>query len=140
MEKKENITVKTLVNLPVQKVWYYWTTAEHVTGWNFADTSWHCPKAVNELKPGGRFSYRMEARDGSAGFDFSGKYTHLVQGVEIQYTLDDERKVSIVFESEGSTTKVIETFEAEQMNSPELQQTGWQMILDNFRKYAENKG
>jgi uncharacterized protein YndB with AHSA1/START domain len=135
--EKVKITVQAIVNATLDKVWKLWTTPEDITNWNFASEEWCSPKAENDLRAGGSFNYRMEARDGSFGFDFSGKYTQVNQNELIKYTLDDDRKVSVTFKSKGNQTEISETFEAESENPTELQQAGWQMILDNFKKYAE---
>lgn len=132
------ITVTTLVNAPVDRVWQCWTSPEHVVRWNHASDDWHTPSATNDLRPGGRFVYRMEARDGSFGFDFSGTFQEVIPVSRLVFTLDDDRRVEIQFQSEGTKTKVIESFEAETQNSPELQEQGWGMILENFRKYTES--
>jgi len=134
---KTTITVETLVNAPVDKVWEFWTKPEHITKWNNASEDWHTPKAENDLRVGGAFSSRMEAKDGSFGFDFGGVYDEVKTNELIAYTLGDDRRVKITFVADGQTTKVTEIFEAEAVNPAEMQQTGWQAILDNFKKYAE---
>lgn len=138
--EKTKITVATVINAPVEKVWNLWTDPKHIIRWNNASDDWHTPRAENDLRVGGRFLSHMAAKDGSMGFDFTGTYTTVELHKQIDYTMDDERKVQISFASEGNTTSVTETFEAEQMNSVELQQAGWQSILDNFKKYAEISG
>jgi uncharacterized protein YndB with AHSA1/START domain len=120
-------------------VWKLWTTPEDIIHWNNASDDWHTPKASNDLKAGGTFLYRMEAKDGSFGFDFGGVYDKIKLKESIEYTLGDERKVEINFTSTGSETKVVEIFEAESQNSLELQRNGWQSILNNFKKYAESR-
>jgi uncharacterized protein YndB with AHSA1/START domain len=139
MSKKEKteITVSVLVNTPIQKVWQLWTLPEHIMNWNFASNDWHSPKADNDLRVGGKFLSRMEAKDGSFGFDFWGVYDEIKENELIAYTMGDGRKAKITFINDGNTTKVIETFEAESENSIELQQGGWQAILNNFKKYSE---
>lgn len=134
---KTNITVETTVNAPVEKVWKYWTQPEHIMKWNSASEDWHTPKSENDLRVGGAFSARMEAKDGSFGFDFGGVYDAVRENELIEYTLGDGRKVKIVFEASGAETKVIETFEAESENSVDMQRTGWQAIMDNFKRYTE---
>lgn len=138
--EKTKITVATVINAPVEKVWNLWTDPKHIIRWNNASDDWHTPRAENDLRVGGKFLSHMAAKDGSMGFDFTGTYTTVELHKQIDYTMDDERKVQISFASEGNTTSVTETFEAEQMNSVELQQAGWQSILDNFKKYAETSG
>ncbi|MCA6380321.1 MAG: SRPBCC domain-containing protein [Cytophagales bacterium] len=134
---KKAITVATLINAPIEKVWTYWTKPMHITQWNFASIDWWAPRATNDLTKGGKFSFRMEAKDGSFGFDLEGIYDRVEIQKRIDYTLSDERKVMVEFVVDGSTCKVIEEFEAESENSEELQRAGWQAILDNFKKYVE---
>jgi uncharacterized protein YndB with AHSA1/START domain len=131
------ITVKTTVHAPVEKVWEYWTEPEHITKWNNASDDWHTPIAENDLTVGGKFHTRMEAKDGSFGFDFGGIYDEVKLNEIISYTLGDGRNVTITFKGQGDETEVIETFDAETTNSIEMQQAGWQAILDNFKKYVE---
>ncbi len=131
------VTVKTTVNVPVEKVWEYWTEPKHITQWNNASDDWHTPIAENDLTVGGKFLTRMEAKDGSFGFDFGGIYDEVKLNEVIAYTLGDGRKVNITFKAQGNETEVIETFDAETTNSVEMQQAGWQAILDNFKKYSE---
>ncbi|WP_435356742.1 SRPBCC family protein [Emticicia sp. SJ17W-69] len=136
--EKTIITVETTVNAPVAKVWECWTSPEHVTQWNNASDDWHTPHAENDLRVGGKFLSRMEAKDGSFGFDFIGLYEEVEENKSIVYTMEDGRKVAIAFISEGGSTEVTESFEAEATNSIELQQAGWQAILNNFKKYVES--
>ena len=131
------IKVEATVNAPIQKVWAFWTSPEHIVNWNNASEDWHTPKAENDLHVGGKFVFTMAARDGSVSFDFNGTYDEVVEHQAIEYTIEDGRKVKIAFKSVGDRTEIIETFEAENQNSPELQQAGWQAILDNFKKYTE---
>lgn len=132
------ITVDTTVQVPIQKAWELWTGPEHIEKWCNADDTWHVPSAENDLREGGRFKTVMAAKDGSASFDFAGTYTNVTGNERIEYTLDDERKVSVVFqEVDENTTKVTETFETESINSEEMQKAGWQSILDNFKRYTE---
>ena len=135
--EKTVITVKSSINAPVKKVWEYWTKPEHITQWNNASDDWHTPWAKNDLRVGGRFTARMEARDGSMGFEFGGTYDAIKLNEFIGYTMDDGRKVEVTFASQGDMTSVIEDFEAEETHSIEMQQGGWQAIMDNFRKYTE---
>jgi uncharacterized protein YndB with AHSA1/START domain len=136
---KTIITIKSEINLPVKKVWKLWTTPEDIVKWNHASDDWHTPKAVNDLRKGGSFNFRMEARDGSMGFDFFGVYESVIPNNNICYTLGDGRKVDISFEEKESRTEIVECFEAESTHLVEMQRSGWQSILDNFRKYAESK-
>ncbi len=131
------ITVEAAINSPIRKVWDYWTKPEHITKWSFASDEWHTPTATNDARTGGSFSSRMEAKDGSMGFDFGGVYDEVREHEYMEYTLGDGRKVQVTFSQEGAATKVAERFEAEGQNSAEMQQAGWQAILDNFKKYAE---
>jgi len=133
----EKITVTALINAPAEKVWSRWTEPSHIVNWNHASADWHTPTAVNDLQPGGRFCFRMAAKDGSVAFDFEGTYSTVQPHRQIDYTIADGRRVSVLFEAAGSATRVTETFEAENIHSAELQQGGWQAILDNFKKYAE---
>ncbi len=135
--EKTIITVQAEINATVEEVWKLWTTPADIVKWNAASDDWHTPWAENNLEPRGRFTYRMQARDQSAGFDFSGIYENIVDRQRIEYVIDDGRKVKIVFSAYGETTHVVESFEAERMHSPELQRQGWQAILDNFKKYCE---
>ncbi len=134
------ITVETTINAPVEKVWRFWTEPQHVTKWNQASDDWHTTRAENDLRVGGQFLSRMEAKDGSSGFDFTGTYTAVQENQLIAYTMEDGRKVQVLFKSQGATTTVTETFDAEQTHSLEMQQTGWQAILDNFKNYVEASG
>lgn len=131
------ITVTTSVKTNLEKAWKYWTEPYHITQWNAANDDWCCPRAENDLKSGGRFSFRMDAKDGSMGFDFSGVYDQVKEFQLIEYTLEDGRKARIEFSYENGTTRIVESFDPENMNSHELQQQGWQAILNNFSKYAE---
>lgn len=135
--KPVSIRIETTVNAPIEKVWDCWNNPEHVTQWNQAAPEWHCPSGRNDLRAGGKFSYRMEAKDGSFGFDFSGVYDEVKPMTYIQYHLDDNRKVEIHFVPTQKGIRITEDFEAENQNSLELQKTGWQAILDSFRKYVE---
>jgi uncharacterized protein YndB with AHSA1/START domain len=138
--EKTVITVENKVNAPVEKVWNIYTTPEHIVNWNNASADWHTTKAENDLRAGGKFSFRMEAKDGGEGFDFDGVYDKIIQHKEIEYTLSDGRKVQIFFTPIGNGTIVKESFEAEKINSVELQESGWQSIIDNFKEYVEGLG
>jgi uncharacterized protein YndB with AHSA1/START domain len=137
-EKKQTITVTTTVNAPADKVWHMWTDPQQVTRWNNASDDWHTPYAENDLRTGGKFMSRMAARDGSAEFDFGGTYDRVETNKLIEYTMSDGRRVKVTFESSGDSTTVTETFDPEDTNSIEMQRSGWQAIMDNFKKYAEN--
>lgn len=133
------ITVETTVHAPIEKVWAFWTTPEHIQQWNNASDDWHTPSVTNDLRNGGAFNYQMAARDGSFAFDFGGIYDEVAAQQKISYTIADGRKVEVLFSPVGNATQVTESFEAEGMNPMEMQQSGWQAILDNFKKYAESK-
>ncbi len=134
-----SLTVETLVNADLEYVWECWTQPKHITQWNFASPEWHCPRAENDLRPGGTFSYRMEAKNGSTGFDYAGKYSAVVPYSAIEYTLEDTRKGNVTFKKEGNTVKIVETFEVEDTHTLEQQRMGWQAILNTFMEYTENK-
>lgn len=131
------ITIETVVKAPVEKAWKFWTEPQHITKWNNASEDWHTPRAENDLRVGGKFLFRMEAKDGSFGFDFAGVYDQVKQNELIEYTIGDGRKVQINFSGNGNQTKVVETFEFENTHPVEIQRNGWQSILDNFKKYTE---
>lgn len=135
---KASITVETVVHAPLDKVWRHWTEPRHITQWSFASDEWHAPSAENDLQAGGKFLTRMEAKDGSFGFDFAGVYDEVREQELIAYTLGDGRKVAITFAARGDDTKVVEVFDAEETNPVEMQQAGWQAFLDNFKAYVES--
>lgn len=135
----KKITVESKNKAPIEKVWKLWTKPEHIVNWNFASDDWHAPSATNDFKVGGIFSTRMEAKDGSFGFDFWGIYNEIKEFKKISYTLGDDRKVEIIFTVNENHTHIIETFDTEQENPIEMQQTGWQAILDHFKKYVESQ-
>lgn len=134
---KVTITVESIVHAPVEKVWEYWTEPQHITKWSFASDDWHAPHAENDVRVGGKFLTRMEAKDGSFGFDFGGVYDEVQINELISYTLGDGRKVTITFVAQENGTKVLESFEAEGTHPIEQQQAGWQAFLDNFKTYCE---
>jgi uncharacterized protein YndB with AHSA1/START domain len=131
------VTIETTVNAPVEKVWTFWTGPEHITKWNSPSPEWHTPRAENDLRAGGKFTSRMEAKDGSMGFDFEGLHDEVKPNEVIASTLGDGRKMQVTFLKEGNQTKVIESFDAEETNPVDFQRAGWQAILDSFKKYAE---
>lgn len=137
METQAPITVIATINAPIEKVWSYWSEPAHITQWTFASSDWHAPFAENDLKTTGKFKTRMEAKDGSFGFDFEGIYSNVQEYALIEYGLEDGRKVRIAFEEIDGLTKVTETFDPENTNPIEMQRGGWQAILDNFKKYTE---
>jgi uncharacterized protein YndB with AHSA1/START domain len=134
----QKIAVETSINAPIEKVWQHWNEPEQVKQWNNASPDWHTPKAENDLTVGGKFSYRMEAKDGSFGFDFEGIYDNVHEHKLVSYTMADGRKVETTFTAEGGHTRVETIFDAETENSIEMQKGGWQAILDNFKKHVEN--
>jgi len=133
----EKITVQACVKAPVERVWECWTAPVHITKWNNASDDWHTPRAENDLRAGGKFLTRMEAKDGSFGFDFEGAYDEVKTHQLIAYTMSDGRKVSITFDGKNGETTVVESFDPESQNPVEMQKDGWQAILDNFKKYVE---
>jgi uncharacterized protein YndB with AHSA1/START domain len=134
----EKIQIETIVNQNINKVWMFWTSPEHIVKWNAASDDWHTTKATNDLKVGGKFTSRMEAKDGSFGFDFEGEYQVVEIENKLAYTMEDGRQVEVVFKPLGHSVQIIETFDAETENSLEMQKTGWQAILNNFKQYAES--
>lgn len=132
------ITISATINAPIEKVWKCWTDPTHITQWAFASDDWEAPNAENDLKVGEKFLTRMSAKDKSAGFDFTGVYTAVEENKLIEYDMDDGRHVKNVFEEMPDGVTVTTTFDPENENSEELQRSGWQAILDNFKKHAEN--
>lgn len=139
------ITVQTIINAPLEKVWNYWNEPEHITQWAFASDDWEAPHATNDLQVGGKFVTTMAAKDKSVSFDFGGTYTNIIPNELIEYSMSNDpaeelaRKVSISFSSPSEeTTKIVETFDPENQNPEDMQRAGWQAILDNFKKYVEN--
>jgi uncharacterized protein YndB with AHSA1/START domain len=136
--EKEKINISVLVFAPIEKIWSYWTTPQHIEKWNNASPEWHTPKAINNLGVGGQFIYTMAAKDGSISFDFSGVYNAVITNKTINYTMDDNRNAWINFEEKEDGVLITEIFEAENENPIELQQFGWQAILDKFKAYTES--
>lgn len=132
------IQIETTITSPLSKVWTYWTEPNHIMKWNFAIPEWHCPNATNELKIGGKYVARMEAKDGSFGFDFEAIYDEVIPYKRLTYTMSDGRKATTNFDSIESGTKVTTLFDAEKQNSAEMQKNGWQSILNNFKHYVES--
>jgi uncharacterized protein YndB with AHSA1/START domain len=137
MNSEKTITIEATVNATIETVWSKWTNPNDIINWNSASDDWHTTKAENDLVVGGKFSYRMEAKDGSFGFDFWGIYTNIIFNELIEYTMGDERKAKVIFAFENGQTIITTFFEAEDENPKEMQQFGWQSILNNFKKYAE---
>lgn len=136
----EKITVAVEVRLLKEKVWEMFTDPVHVIAWSFASPDWHAPRAQNDLRVGGAFLTRMEAVDGSQGFDFEGVYTAVTLGEHYAYVMADGREVTVSFREVHGGTKIIETFDPETENPAEMQRHGWQSILNNFKTYAEKSG
>ena len=134
------ITVETAVKAPVRAVWEAWNNPKDIREWNAAQDDWHTTRSTVDLREGGKFSARMEARDGSAGFDFEGIYTRIVPLKAIDFLMSDGREVHVEFIEHKGETLVKETFDAETENTPEVQRQGWQAILDNFGRHVEAKG
>ena len=132
------ITIETTINAPIAHVWEKWTSPEHVQNWNFASPDWHCPKATTDLQAGGEFHYEMASKDGSMSFDFWGTFQKIEEQKSLEIVIGDGRKMQVTFETTEAGTKVTEQFEPENQNPEEMQQAGWQMILDNFKSYAES--
>lgn len=133
------ISIETLVKAPLSGVWDAWVTPDDITHWNFAIDTWCCPAAEIDLRVGGNFSYRMEARDRSMGFDFAGQFTAIEPCKLIRFSLGDDREVSVEFSESQDGVRVVETFDAEDENSAEQQRQGWQAILNNFKKHVEGR-
>jgi len=133
----EKISVTANVKADKNKVWDYYVNPEYITKWNFADPSWHCPSASNDMRPGGKYTARMEARDGSFGFDFEAIYDEISEGEKFTYTLGDGRVVNVNFKNENDYTEVTVRFDPEMQNPVDMQRDGWQAILNNFKKFTE---
>ncbi|AWO02059.1 polyketide cyclase [Chitinophaga alhagiae] len=138
-KKRTEITIEALVQAPIEKVWQYFNEPEHIMQWAFASEDWHAPASSNDLRPGGKFSTTMAAKDGSFSFDFGGVYSDVQKHQRIAYEMSDGRKVKVTFAPEGGGIKVVQAFEAEDENPVEMQREGWQTILNNFKKHTETK-
>lgn len=135
----EKLTIFTEINKPIKEVWDFFNNPEHITNWNFAHESWECPSAKNDLKAGGKLEVRMQAKDGSFGFDFVGIYDEVEENRMIKYHIEDGREVEVIFEKlSDNKTKITENFDPENENPLEFQKDGWQAILDNFKNYSES--
>ena len=132
------ICVETKVEASLSTVWNAWINPDDITSWNYASDEWQCPRADINLEVGGKFSYRMEVKDGSAGFDFEGIFTHITTNESIHFELDDNRVVTIDFIETANGVRIVESFEAEDENSGEQQKQGWQSILNNFKNHVES--
>lgn len=131
------ITVQNTINASIDKVWEFWTQPEHIKNWSFASAEWHTPYAENDLREGGKFKSTMAAKDGSMSFDFGGEYTLVEKNKAIEYVMEDSRKVEITFTETPDGVEIIQSFDPETQNSDEMQQGGWNAILDNFKSYVE---
>lgn len=135
--ENQKISIEADVNSSISKVWEHWTEPKHITQWNNASDDWHTPHAENDLRIGGKFLSRMEAKDGSFGFDFEGVYSEVIPFKKIKYYLEDGRQVETTFTENSGTTKISTIFDPENENPIEMQKEGWQAILNNFKKYVE---
>lgn len=133
------ISVETAVKAPPSDVWSAWTSPEDIVQWNAASEDWHTPSAEIDLREGGQFTYRMEAKDGSMGFDFFGTFTRIVENTMLEYSLEDDRRVLVEFIESPDSVTVRETFDADSEHEGEQQRQGWQAILDNFARHVETK-
>jgi uncharacterized protein YndB with AHSA1/START domain len=131
------IKVETLVRAPLARVWHAWSNPADIVKWNAAQDDWHTTRSSVDLREGGKFSSRMEAKDGSAGFDFEGSYTKVIPQKTIEYLMPDGREVEVLFVQKADGVLVTNVFDAETENAPEIQRQGWQAILDNFGRYVE---
>lgn len=132
------VVVEAVANAPLDVVWDAYTNPEEIVHWNFASDDWCCPSSTVDLRVGGEFSSRMEARDGSMGFDFAGTYTKVEPKKLLEYQFGD-RLAEISFNSEEDGVRVVVSFDPETENPIEMQQTGWQAILNNFVRHVESK-
>ncbi|MEN9549258.1 MAG: hypothetical protein RIR12_1849 [Bacteroidota bacterium] len=138
MERAQNnLMVEVLINAPIEKVWDCWTSPAHITQWNYAADDWHCPQAANDLRVGGKQTATMAARDGSFSFDFWVVHDEIMLHQRIASTMGDGRRMRVVFSTDGNATRLTEFFQPEKENPLDLQQQGWQAILDNFKKHVE---
>ncbi|EON74846.1 hypothetical protein ADIS_4678 [Lunatimonas lonarensis] len=133
----EKITILTAVNAKIEKVWQYYNQAQHIIHWNFATDEWCCPKVETDFIEGGKYLARMEAKDGSFGFDFEAVFDEIREPEWVAYTMGDGPRAEIEFREEGEKTVVKISFDPDQSHSREMQRDGWQAILNNFKKYAE---
>jgi uncharacterized protein YndB with AHSA1/START domain len=134
---KTMLTVAASVRATPEKTWECWTAPEHIIHWNNASEDWHTPAATNDLQVGGQFTFTMAARDGSMSFDFNGIYDAVVPHEKIAYTMSDGRRAEVLFEADGDTVNITESFEAEDIHAHDMQVAGWQAILNNFKRYVE---
>jgi uncharacterized protein YndB with AHSA1/START domain len=135
----QKLAVETLARTDLKTAWSAYNNPDDITQWNSPDPSWHSPRSQVDLREGGKFSTRMEAKDGSMGFDFEGTYTRVVPNQLIEYRMSDGREAAVRFTEEPEGTRIRVDFDAESENPVEVQQQGWQAILDSFGRYVENK-
>jgi len=133
-----NITVSVIVKASLEQAWKVWLTPEHIKQWNFASEDWECPSASVDLRIGGQLASRMQAKDGSFGFDLVCTFTQIVEYEMLEYEMEDGRVVEVKFREIDGGIEIIETFDAEDSNPIEMQQAGWQSILNNYKRYIEN--
>ena len=133
----QKVHIQATVSTDINTAWDSYTNPEHIINWNFASDDWHCPSASNDLRVGGKFVSRMEAKDGSFGFDFEGLYTEVVEFSKISYSMSDGRTVTVNFKGDSVSTSIDVVFDAEGENSIDMQREGWQAILNNYKKYTE---
>jgi hypothetical protein len=133
----EKVIVSGLTKLDIQSSWDAWTKPAHIIHWTFASDDWHCPHAQSDLKNEGRFLTRMEAKDGSMGFDFEGTFLRVNAPFLLEYRMDDGRIAEVVFESKPEGTLITESFDPENIHPVDMQKAGWQSILDNFVRYTQ---
>jgi uncharacterized protein YndB with AHSA1/START domain len=133
------ITIERVVNAGLENVWNAWNNPEDIKQWNNASDDWHTTASTVDLREGGKFSSRMEAKDGSSGFDFEGTYTRVIPEKSIAFRMADDREVSVEFIQRADGVLVKETFDAETENPPDVQREGWQAILDNFKRHVEQR-
>lgn len=131
------IKIEVMVNSTIEKAWESMVAAEHIVNWNFASDDWHCPKAETDFRVGGTFANTMAAKDGSFSFDFGGTYTHIEAPTHLAYVLGDGRKVEVKLSETNEGILVEEYFDPEATNPEEMQQAGWQSILNNYKRYTE---
>ena len=143
MTNENRITVQATIRADARKTWDLYTNPDHIVNWNFASDEWHCPKASNDLRVGGKYLARMEAKDGSFGFDFEAIYTEIKEFENFSYSMGNElgvgRQATVTFKNIGDQTEVVVTFDAETQNPIDMQREGWQAILNNFKKYVEQQ-
>ena len=132
------ITIHATISAGIQKVWNYYSQPEHITKWNFASPDWHCPSASNDMRIGGKYTARMEAKDGSFGFEFEATYSEITENQKFVYIMPDGREVSVSINEDNHLTNITVCFDTETENPVDLQREGWQAILNNFKNYAEN--